>query len=104
AAMGLLSRRSELEALALQIADVDHRIESLTHELSQGNATAKALEEEIGDLRNTIYQSNTTKVELSSQVAQIGDRQAALRREQPVPERDPQNFIDATAKLAAEEP
>src|SRR5207253_5523382 len=49
AAMGLLSRRSELEAINFQIAEVDHRIELLQHDLSQGNATAKALEEQIGE-------------------------------------------------------
>src|SRR5206468_598825 len=70
AAMGLLSRRSELEAVSLQITEVDHRIEQLSHELSQTNASAKALEEQIGELRNTIYQSNTSKVELTSQIAQ----------------------------------
>jgi chromosome segregation protein len=103
AAMGLLSRRSELEALSLQILEVDHRIAALTHELSQDNAAAKALEEEIGELRNSIYQSNTSRVELTSQIAQIGDRQAALRREQPVLERELHVLLDQTAKLEAEE-
>jgi chromosome segregation protein len=103
AAMGILSRRSELEALVQQIVDVDRRIESLTAELSEGNASAKALEQEISDLRNTIYQSNTTKVELSSQIAQIGDKQSALRREQPVLERELENLLDQTGKLKTEE-
>src|SRR6185369_5490509 len=99
AAMGLLSRRSELEAISLQIADVDHRIESLTAELSQGNESAKALEEQIGELRNTIYQSNTSKVELTSQIAQVDDRQIALKREQPVLERELQVLFDQVGKL-----
>jgi chromosome segregation protein len=103
AAMGLLSRRSELEAISLQVAEVDHRIEVLSHELSQGNASAKALEEQIGELRNTIYQSNTTKVELSSQIAQMGDRQASLQREQPVLDRELQVMLDQVGKLKTEE-
>ncbi|HYO07625.1 MAG TPA: chromosome segregation protein SMC [Tepidisphaeraceae bacterium] len=103
AAMGLLSRRSELEAITLQVAEVDHRIEQLTHELSHGTATAKALEEQIGELRNTIYQSNTTKVELSSRIAQIGDRRSACEREQPVVERELNVLLEQVGKLAAEE-
>ncbi|MEO6435125.1 MAG: chromosome segregation protein SMC, partial [Tepidisphaeraceae bacterium] len=103
AAMGLLSRRSELEAIALQIAEVDSRIETLTGELSQSNAEAKALEEKIGELRNTIYQSNTSKVELTSTVAQIGDKQGSLRREQPVLERELAILHDQSGKLTVEE-
>ncbi|HEX8523720.1 MAG TPA: chromosome segregation protein SMC [Tepidisphaeraceae bacterium] len=103
AAMGILSRRSELEALSQQIVDVDRRIETLSHELSETNATAKALEQEISDLRNTIYQSNTTKVELSSQITQIGDKQSSLRREEPVLERELENLLDQTGKLKIEE-
>ncbi len=103
AAMGLLSRRSELEAIEYQIADVDHRIEGLQAELSLGTASAKALEEQIGDLRNTIYQSNTAKVQLSSQIAQLGDKQSSLRREQPVLERELQVLLDQTGKLRTEE-
>jgi chromosome segregation protein len=103
AAMGLLSRRSELEAISLQITDVDYRIESLSAELSQSNATAQALEEQVGELRNTIYQSNTSKVELTSQLAQIGDKQNALKREQPVLDRELQVLLDQVGKLKTEE-
>jgi chromosome segregation protein len=103
AAMGLLSRRSELEAISLQVADVDHRIEVLTSELSQSNAEAKALEEQIGELRNTIYQSNTSKVELTSQIAQIGDRQSSLHRELPVVEQELNVLLDQLGKLESEE-
>jgi chromosome segregation protein len=103
AAMGLLSRRSELEAISFQVAEVDHRIDVLTSELSQSNAEAKALEEQIGELRNTIYQSNTSKVELSSQIAQIGDKQSSLQRELPVVERELNVLLDQVGKLQTEE-
>jgi chromosome segregation protein len=103
ASMGILSRRSELEALTQQIHDVDRRIEVLAAELSETNASAKALEQEISDLRNTIYQSNTTKVELSSQITQIGDKQSSLRREEPVLQRELENLLDQTGKLKTEE-
>ena len=103
AAMGLLSRRSELEAIAQQIADVDQRIESLAAQLSDGNAQSKAMEEELNSLRNAIYGSNTVKVEVTSQIAQNQDKQNALRREQPVLDRELQTLLDQTGRLKDEE-
>ena len=103
AAMGLLSRRSELEAISLQIAEVDQRVVRLSEELSYGNTQSKALEENINSLRNAVYQSNTEKVQLTSSTAQNQDRQAALRREQPVLDRELQGFLDQISKLAARE-
>jgi chromosome segregation protein len=103
AAMGLLSRRSELDAVSLQIAEVDHRIAQLSSELSAGSASAKAKEEQIGDLRNTIYQSNTSKVELASQIAQIGDKQSSLNREQPVLDKELAALLDQSGRLQSEQ-
>ncbi len=88
AAMGLLSRRSELEVIGQQIAEVDQRIERLRRELAEGSTQARALEEEIASLRNAVYQSNTAKVELNSAAAQNADRHSALRREQSVLDRE----------------
>jgi chromosome segregation protein len=103
AAMGLLSRRSELEAIAQQIMEVDRRIEALTAELGAGNAAAKGLEEETNALRNAIYQSNTQKVELTSSLASSGDKSNALNRELPVLDRELQNYLDQTGRLKTEE-
>jgi chromosome segregation protein len=103
AAMGLLSRRSELQALEQQIADVDGRIAQLTEQLAETNTAARALQEQEAVLRNEIYRSNTQKVELTSQIAQNQDRQAALRREQPVVEKELDNLMDQVGKLKTEE-
>ncbi|HWE97072.1 MAG TPA: AAA family ATPase [Tepidisphaeraceae bacterium] len=103
AAMGLLSRRSELEALGQQIADMDVRIEQLTRQLTDGNASARALEEQQNALRNEVYRTNTVKVELSSKISQTNDKQASLRREQPVLDRELQNLLDQSGRLKAEE-
>ena len=46
----MLSRRSELEALVVQIADVDARIDRLAGELADTNSAARSLEEEISAL------------------------------------------------------
>ena len=103
AAMGLLSRRSELDALATQIAEVDARIELLTRQLTDNNQQAKALEDELNALRNTIYQSNTAKVELTSQIAQFADKLSALTREAPLLDRELAQLLDQVTKLKDEE-
>jgi chromosome segregation protein len=103
AAMGLLSRHAELESINVQIADVDHRIEKLTQQFSEGSASAKAMEEEMNALRNATYQSNTQKVELTSQIAQHNDKLAALNREQPLLDRELAGLLDQVGKLTVEE-
>ena len=103
AAMGIISRRSELEALKHQIAEVDGRITDLTGQLTSGNAQAKALQEKQNVLRNALYQANTKKVETNSRLAQNTDKQSAFRREMPVLERELQSFLDQFGKLKTEE-
>jgi chromosome segregation protein len=103
AAMGLLSRHAELESIAIQIADMDHRIEKLSQQFSEGSASAKAMEEEMNALRNATYQSNTQKVELTSQIAQHSDKLAALGREQPLLDRELAGLLDQVGKLTTEE-
>ncbi len=103
AAMGLISRRSELEALDQQIADVDARIAQLTRQLTDGNAAARALEEQQNALRNDVYKANTQKVELESRIAQNSDKQSALQRELPVLDRELQSLLGQAEKLVAEE-
>jgi chromosome segregation protein len=103
ASMGLLSRRSELEAIGHQVAEVDQRIAELTARLTEGNSQAKSLEAGQNELRNAIYQANETKVELTSSIAQNNDKQSSLKREQPVLERELSQFLENIGKLAAEE-
>ena len=103
AAMGLISRRSELEVLTQQLADVETRIASLTADVSHTNAAARKLEEEQNALRNEVYKANTTKVELTGKLQQVADRSAALDRELPLVQRELDNYESQVDKLAAEE-
>jgi chromosome segregation protein len=103
AAMGLLSRRSELEAITQQIAEVDGRIAKLTHQLTEGNATAKDLEEQTNTLRNAFYQANTVRVELNSSIAQTSDKQNSLKREQPLLDRELAALFEQVGRLRSEE-
>ncbi|HTW95578.1 MAG TPA: chromosome segregation protein SMC [Tepidisphaeraceae bacterium] len=103
AAMGILSRRSELQALAQQVAEVDGRIAQLSRRLTDDNTLARSLEEQIGALRNAIYASNTAKVEATSALAQNADRQNALKREQPILDRELQMLMESAGRLADEQ-
>ncbi len=103
AAMGLLSRRSELQALAQQINETEGRIEALASQIAEGNTQARLLEEETNALRNAVYQANSVKVELTSQISQNGDKQSALRREQSVLERELKTLLDQAARLTIEQ-
>ena len=102
AAMGLLSRRSELEAIEQQVAEVDGRIVQLSSQLTHGSAAAKLLEEQQNALRNEVYRLNTIKVELTSRMAQNADKQNSLRREQPLLDRELENLLDQFGKLKTE--
>ena len=68
-----------------------------------GNAAAKELEEQQNALRNEVYRANTVKVETSSRLSQINDKQSALRREQPILDRELANLLDQTGRLKTEE-
>lgn len=103
AAMGLLSRRSELEAVRQQIVEVEHRITILTDQLTQDNAQAKQLAEAEGALRNALYQSNTERVESNSRLAQVTDKLNALHREQPLLDRELQQWMEQSGKLVNEQ-
>ncbi len=102
-AMGLLSRRSELEQLAAQIGDSDRQIAALSAELQGASAAAKEVEQRVSDLRNAVYQANTRKVEASSSLSQVNDRINMLKREQPLLDRELEALLEQQGKLTAEE-
>jgi chromosome segregation protein len=102
ASMGILSRRSELEAVTHQIAEADARIASLGDELAAGNEQAKTLEAAIGALRQEVYSLNTTRVEQAGKLQQAESRLAAIGRERPMIDRDLAHIHAAVAKFDAE--
>ncbi|MGN6727554.1 MAG: chromosome segregation protein SMC [Tepidisphaeraceae bacterium] len=103
ASMGILSRRSELDSVAQHLVEVDQVIARVNAELAASSQQAKQVEEEINQLRNGVYQLNTQKVELTSQQTQVNDRLASFRRELPLLDRELQNLLAQTDKLAEEE-
>jgi chromosome segregation protein len=103
ASMAILSRRSELTAVAGQIQEVDGRIAELTRQLDAGTSAAKAAQEELTELRSKTYQASTVKVELASKLAQTQDKLAAARREQPVLDHELEGLAAAAGRLSEEE-
>ena len=103
AGMGLLSRRSELEALAHQIADTDARITALALQVSTAATAAQDLEADINRIRGEIDQSNSQKVEATSHLARADDQLASLARELPLLDRELENLLAQFDKLNAEE-
>jgi chromosome segregation protein len=103
AAMGLLSRRSELQSVSQQIAEVDGRIEQFTRQLADDNTAARALEDEIGSLRNAIYASNTAVVQTGGALAQNSDLQGNLKREQPILAAELRSLDETAKQLDAEQ-
>ena len=103
AAMGLLSRRSELDALAAQVAEADAKITALSDELTHGNAAAKQLDERQNAVRNAVYQANTVKVERTSQLARVSDQLSALNRERPVIDRELAQMGEQSTRLSVEQ-
>jgi chromosome segregation protein len=103
AAMGLISRRAELEALSQQVGEVDGRIANLAGQISEANVAVKELEEQQNTLRNAVYQANTAKVQLTSQMAQTSDKQNSLRREEPLLDRELANLLEQAGRLTSDQ-
>ncbi|MGF1635283.1 MAG: chromosome segregation protein SMC [Phycisphaerae bacterium] len=102
AAMGLISRRSELQSVKQHMADVDGQIEALSGEVAAGAQAARALDAELTELRNASYATNTVKVELTSKISGLEDQIAGYQRELPVLDRELATLWDQGGKLKEE--
>jgi chromosome segregation protein len=103
AAVGLLSRRSQMDDLARQVADADAEVEKLNEKLAAGNEQAQDLEKQLNALRQSIYETNAKRVELDGARRRASDHVAGLRREQPVLEAELAKLLEQSTKLKVEE-
>ncbi len=81
---GLITRRSELARLDTRITDLDQRIAADEQRLTELDDQAAHIEKVTLDLRQSIYEANTDRVELNSRLESLQDRITQLEREQPV--------------------
>ncbi|MFW6059752.1 MAG: chromosome segregation protein SMC, partial [Phycisphaeraceae bacterium] len=88
AGAGLISRRSELAQLQQQIGELDQRIEADQQQLSDLSDHAAHVEKLANDLRQSIYEANSVRVELTSRIDNLNNQVATLEREQPVISRE----------------
>ena len=84
AAGSMISRRSELNELSIKTASLDQRIAAEQAELEGLSDRAAHAERVMNELRQSIYEANAARVEVSSKLESIQDRIAQLEREQPV--------------------
>ncbi len=81
---GVISRRSELASLESQIRRVDEEVAAQQQALTQLSDRARHVESVTGELRQSIYDANTLRVELTSRLETLNHQIATLEREQPV--------------------
>ena len=84
AGSGLISRKSELARLNKEIVELDQKIAADQQSLSQISDKASHLEKVSNDLRQSVYEANTARVEVSSKLEQIKSQITQFEREKPV--------------------
>jgi len=81
---GLISRRSELTRLKRQIDELNRGIATDQDHLARLSDRAAHIEKVNQELRQSIYEANTDRVELTSRLENIHNQISRLEREQPV--------------------
>ncbi len=81
---GLISRKSELRDIDVQLSDTDERIVALTDQLNRTQAEVSHLDGVQQELRTAIYESNTARVEANAALQNIAETVQRLTSEQPL--------------------
>lgn len=84
AAGGLISRRSELAVLQVQIAELDNAIRKDSQTLTELGDQAAHAERVCDELRQSISEAKSMAAELGSKLESLASQIANLEREQPV--------------------
>ena len=81
---GLISRRSELKDIEVQVAILNERVDRLIDQLNRNQAEASHLESVQQELRTAIYESNTARIEATAALQGIAETVRRLTQEQPL--------------------
>jgi len=84
AGQGLISRRSELAAVGVQIRQLDETISQDQQLLSELTDRVSHIDGVLQQLRQSIFEANTVRVELASRLESVASQIESLGREQPV--------------------
>ncbi len=82
--LGLVSRKSELRQIDLDLDDLQERIVQLENQHEQINGQTDHLEKNLQELRTIIYENNTEEIESRSRIEQIDEQLGRLKQEQPL--------------------
>ncbi len=81
---GLISRKSEIREISAQLIGVDQQIASFSQQLAHTQVQADDLDAAQQELRNTIYASNTEKVEVNAACQSVTETIERYMTEQPL--------------------
>jgi chromosome segregation protein len=102
ATMGLLSRRSELEAITEQVRQTDERISRLSAELARDGKASEELESRLNRLQSESFDLNARRIELLGRISQAQDRLQSLQREAPLLQDERTALAARLAEVVAE--
>ncbi len=81
---GLISRKSELHDIEIQLAIVEENVNELAETLNQSRAKLNHLEGVQQELRTAIYESSTAKIEANAAMKKITEAVSRLTSERPI--------------------
>jgi len=82
--VGLISRKSELRQIEIDVAGSAERITELQNQVQQYDSQAQHLEKNLQELRTAIYEIRTEEIEAASQLEQVDQNVTRLKQEQPL--------------------
>ncbi|MFQ5461066.1 MAG: chromosome segregation protein SMC [Phycisphaerae bacterium] len=85
---GLISRKSELREIEMQLALVDRELEELTGRLTRNQSQANELEQAQRTLRSAIHELNTKQADVGARLAKAAEAIDRLSGEKPLIDRE----------------
>jgi chromosome segregation protein len=83
-ATGLISRKSRLNQLQVSVTNITSEIDDLEFRIERNNQANAHLEKLCKDLRTSVYEANTEKMQISSKLSIIEQNIKRLREEEPL--------------------
>jgi len=98
---GLISRKSELRDIDIQMVVIDEEVVRLSDQLNRFQAESDHLEHIQQELRGAIYESNTAKVEANASLQNVTEAVRRLSDEQPLIAAEVTSIEQQIAEVAA---
>ncbi|MEN6309249.1 MAG: chromosome segregation protein SMC, partial [Anaerohalosphaeraceae bacterium] len=100
---GLISRKSRIQQLEQQLVEVNNRIHGLEQTLELNEHKNEHLAELCKELRTSIYEANTEKVDADSRIRMVEQNVKRLSQEQPIIASEIQVLEDEISKSVQKE-